>query len=211
MFCSLIIFVKNPVEGQVKTRVAASVGHAKAVEVYVELLKHTRNVVSEILNRADSRRFRVSIYYGDYVNTADLWDELNVQKYLQTGNDLGERMRNAFANELAAGAASVVIVGSDCLELKPTHLEMAFGVLAKTDVVIGPALDGGYYLLGMNQLQSFLFENKPWSQSNLLEITETELTQKNSNYQLLEPLSDIDTWDDYLRATKRNADHALSL
>ena len=211
MFCSLIIFVKNPVEGQVKTRVAASVGHAKAVEVYVELLKHTRNVVSEILNMADSRRFRVSIYYGDYVNTADLWDELNVQKYLQTGNDLGERMRNAFANELAAGAASVVIVGSDCLELKPTHLEMAFGVLAKTDVVIGPALDGGYYLLGMNQLQSFLFENKPWSQPNLLQITEAELTQKNTNYQLLEPLSDIDTWEDYLRATKRNADHALSL
>ena len=88
---------------------------------------------------------------------------------------------------------------------------MACGVLAKTDVVIGPALDGGYYLLGMNQLQSFLFENKPWSQPNLLQITEAELTQKNTNYQLLEPLSDIDTWEDYLRATKRNADHALSL
>ena len=209
MFCSLIIFVKNPVEGQVKTRVAASVGHTKAVEVYVELLKHTRNVVSEILNRADSRRFRVSIYYGDYVNTADLWDELNVQKYLQTGNDLGERMKNAFANELAAGAASVVIVGSDCLELKPAHLETAFGALANADVVIGPALDGGYYLLGMNELQPFLFENKPWSQSNLLEVTETELTKKNVNYQLLEPLSDIDTWDDYLLATKRNAEYVF--
>lgn len=202
MFCSLIIFVKNPVEGQVKTRVAASVGHPKAVEVYIELLEHTRNIMAELIKIADLRRFKVNVYYGDFINEDDLWTELDVQKYLQTGADLGERMKNAFANEFAQGAASVAIVGSDCLALTENHLKAAFMALDKVEVVIGPALDGGYYLLGMNQLQSALFENKSWSQSTLLKETKAELKAQKTSYELLETLSDIDTWDDYLQATK---------
>ena len=202
MFCSLIIFVKNPVEGQVKTRVAASVGHPKAVEVYVELLEHTKNTMAELLKIADSRRFKINVYYGDFINENDLWNDLNVQKHLQTGADLGERMKNAFANEFATGAASVAIVGSDCLELETKHLKEAFMALDNAEVVIGPALDGGYYLLGMNQLQTALFENKPWSQPNLLKETKAELKAQKISYELLETLSDIDTWEDYLQATK---------
>ncbi len=202
MFCSLIIFVKNPIEGQVKTRVAATVGHSKAVEVYVELLEHTKNTIAELLQMADSRRFKVNVYYGDFINKNDLWNDLNVQKYLQTGANLGERMKNAFANEFAAGAASVVIVGSDCLALNSLHLQTAFMALDNAEIVIGPALDGGYYLLGMNQLRASLFENKPWSQPTLLTETKAELDDQKTSYQLLETLSDIDTWDDYVQATK---------
>ena len=108
-------------------------------------------------------------------------------------------MLNAFSDAFAAHATRVVIIGSDCLAIKPDHLEQAFRALDTHDVVIGPATDGGYYLLGMNQLHSFLFQNKPWSQPELLNQTINDLQQKSLTYTLLEPLTDIDEWDDYVR------------
>jgi uncharacterized protein len=203
MFQSIIVFVKNPVEGNVKTRVAATVGHSKAVEVYLELLHHTKNIVAEMLTTNLS--VRVNIYYGDFVNEADLWSDLNVKKHLQTGTDLGERMKNAFADQFAAGAARVVIVGSDCLALNITHLRTAFEALENNEAVIGPALDGGYYLLGMSELKHVLFENKPWSEPSLRQQTEAELKAHHISYQLIEPLSDIDTWEDYVLAKQQKA------
>jgi len=207
MICSLIVFVKNPIQGNVKTRLAATVGHEKAVEVYIELLKHTKKVIKKLLESAPtSVQFRVNVYYGDYVNSNDLWSELPVNKYLQSEGDLGERMKNAFKAEFVAGASQVVIIGSDCLMLRPRHIKNAMDELGTVDVVIGPATDGGYYLLGMKQLHPFLFENKSWSQSTVLEETLTDLTEKKLgdntqlSYSLLETLSDVDTWEDYLVA-----------
>jgi len=207
MICSLIVFVKNPIQGNVKTRLAATVGHEKAAEVYIELLKHTKKVIKKLLESAPtSVQFRVNVYYGDYVNSNDLWSELPVNKYLQSEGDLGERMKNAFKAEFVAGASQVVIIGSDCLMLRPRHIKNAMDELGTVDVVIGPATDGGYYLLGMKQLHPFLFENKSWSQSTVLEETLTDLTEKKLgdntqlSYSLLETLSDVDTWEDYLVA-----------
>jgi len=207
MICSLIVFVKNPIQGNVKTRLAATVGHEKAVEVYIELLKHTKKVIKKLLESAPtSVQFGVNVYYGDYVNSNDLWSELPVNKYLQSEGDLGERMKNAFKAEFVAGASQVVIIGSDCLMLRPRHIKNAMDELGTVDVVIGPATDGGYYLLGMKQLHPFLFENKSWSQSTVLEETLTDLTEKKLgdntqlSYSLLETLSDVDTWEDYLVA-----------
>jgi uncharacterized protein len=215
MICSLIVFVKNPIEGKVKTRIAATVGHSKAVEVYKELLKYTQNVIKELLKEAPaSIQFRVNIFYGDYINSNDLWNELPVNKYLQSEGDLGERMKNAFRDEFAAGADQVVIIGSDCMMLRPKHIKNAMDELIMADIVIGPADDGGYYLLGMKQLYPFLFDNKPWSQPTLLEETIADIKQVESsentrlNYYLLETLSDIDTWEDYLRALKES-EHEL--
>jgi len=207
MICSLIVFVKNPIQGNVKTRLAATVGHEKAVEVYIELLKHTKKVIKKLLESAPtSVQFGVNVYYGDYVNSNDLWSELPVNKYLQSEGDLGERMKNALKAEFVAGASQVVIIGSDCLMLRPRHIKNAMDELGTVDVVIGPATDGGYYLLGMKQLHPFLFENKSWSQSTVLEETLTDLTEKKLgdntqlSYSLLETLSDVDTWEDYLVA-----------
>ena len=208
MICErTIFFVKNPIQGNVKTRLAATVGHEKAVEVYIELLKHTKKVIKKLLESAPtSVQFRVNVYYGDYVNSNDLWSELPVNKYLQSEGDLGERMKNALKAEFVAGASQVVIIGSDCLMLRPRHIKNAMDELGTVDVVIGPATDGGYYLLGMKQLHPFLFENKSWSQSTVLEETLTDLTEKKLgdntqlSYSLLETLSDVDTWEDYLVA-----------
>jgi hypothetical protein len=191
---ALIIFVKNPIEGNVKTRIAKTVGHPKAVEVYRELLNYTRTVAETLPANTCTR----TVYYGDFINENDLWNGWS--KSLQSEGDLGYRMKEAFREQLALGAKSVVIIGSDCLALHPKHLEDAFTTLQSHDVVIGPSTDGGYYLLGMNTLHEALFNGMPWSQPTLLEKTMRVLDSQSLPYHLLEPLTDIDEWEDYLDA-----------
>ncbi len=192
MLPALIIFVKNPIEGEVKTRIAKTVGHAKAVEIYRELLQYTHEVV-ETLPVAD---YAKTVYYGDFINDNDLWN--GWQKAIQPQDgDLGDRMKQAFREQFALGADRVVIIGSDCLDLKPQHLQEAFQQLQEHDVVLGPSTDGGYYLLGMSLLHEGIFDGMPWSQPELMEETKAVLTQNNISYALLEPLTDIDEWEDY--------------
>ncbi|MCY7359174.1 MAG: TIGR04282 family arsenosugar biosynthesis glycosyltransferase [Rudanella sp.] len=191
----LLIFVKNPVPGTVKTRIARTVGNERATEVYRHLLAHTQQITR--LLPPDGPVWKRVVYYGDFINTNDGWN--GNEKRRQTGADLGERMLNAFFDEFAAGATRVVIIGSDCLAIRPNHLKQAFCALDTTDVALGPATDGGYYLLGMNQLYSFVFQDKPWSQPELLDQTLADLKQHSLTHTLLEPLTDIDEWDDYVR------------
>ena len=186
----LLIFVKNPMPGTVKTRIAYTVGNERAVAVYRHLLAYTQQITRML-------PWKRVVYYGDFINTTDGWSEY--QKFQQTGADLGERMLNAFAEQFAAGARRVVIIGSDCLQIKPDHLKQAFRALDTVDVVLGPATDGGYYLLGMKQLHPFLFQDKLWSQPTLLTQTLNNLSQNNLSCTLLEELTDIDEWDDYVR------------
>ncbi len=186
----LLIFVKNPVPGTVKTRIARTVGNDRAIEVYRHLLAYTQQITRDL-------NWKRVVYYGDFINTTDGWN--GYEKKAQIGTDLGERMLNAFAEQFTTGATRVVIIGSDCLAIRPEHLRQAFRALDTTDVVIGPATDGGYYLLGMNQLHPFLFQNKPWSQPELLVQTLHELNQSDLTCTLLEELTDVDEWDDYVR------------
>jgi rSAM/selenodomain-associated transferase 1 len=184
----LIIFVKNPVPGQVKTRIARTVGDAKAVDIYTHLLRYTQQLI-------ESFRGQRVVYYGDFVNPYDGWNDYD--KQLQTSGDLGERMANAFQEQFAAGADKVVIIGSDCLAITPAHLGQAFAALDTADIVIGPATDGGYYLLGMKQVHSFLFQAMPWSQPELRQLTELAIFQHGLTFAPLETLTDIDEWSDY--------------
>jgi rSAM/selenodomain-associated transferase 1 len=188
----LIIFVKNPIAGQVKTRIARTVGNEKAVAVYQELLHHTQSITKPLSDRK-------TVYYGDFINPDDGWNEYNKQLQ-RSPADLGERMQAAFEHEFSAGADRVVIIGSDCLALTTEHIHLAFDALNRTDIVIGPATDGGYYLLGMKQPKSFLFENMPWSQPELFQLTELAILQNGLTVELLETLTDIDEWADYQRA-----------
>lgn len=191
----LIIFVKNPVAGQVKTRIARTVGDEKAVAVYRELLRHTQAITQPLPDHK-------IVYYGDFINPDDGWN--GYEKQLQRSPaDLGERMLDAFRREFAAGAERIVIIGSDCLALTSDHIRLAFDALSQADIVIGPATDGGYYLLGMTQLHSFLFENMPWSQPELFQLTELAILQNGLTLKLLETLTDIDEWADYQRATQQ--------
>lgn len=205
MNCTLIVFVKNPVRGKVKTRVAATVGDDKALEVYLTLVNHTKEVVKEwFLTNETMLTKKVAVYYGDFVNNEDTWQETWIAKKIQPNvADLGERMKTAFEQELNEAGERVVIIGSDCLALRPAHISEAFAALEEHEVVIGPADDGGYYLLGMKQLQVYLFEDKPWSQSSLLTQTLAQLNALSTSVWLGEALSDVDTWEDYLRESER--------
>ena len=132
------------------------------------LLRYTQQLVQSFSGE------RV-VYYGDFVNPDDGWN--GYDKQLQTSGDLGERMAGAFQEQFAAGAEKVVIIGSDCLAITPDHLKQAFAALDTADVVIGPATDGGYYLLGIKRPHPFLFQDMPWSQPELRQLTELAILQ----------------------------------
>ena len=184
---ALIIFTRNPELGKCKTRLAETIGDEPALEVYKHLLNHTSSISKDV--KAD--RY---VYYSENIINEDLWDSAIFRKKIQKGEDLGERMMNAFLELLQIGYEKVVIIGSDILDLNTDHINTAFTQLEFHDVVIGPAFDGGYYLLGLKNLYPNLFENKVWGTSSVLKDTLNDL--QNSKIHLLKELNDIDTFED---------------
>jgi rSAM/selenodomain-associated transferase 1 len=190
---ALIIFVKNPVPSQVKTRLARSIGNQQAADVYTYLLAHTRRVTSGL------KEVQCLVYYADAVNGSDLWEGANYEKRTQQGANLGERMAGAIVEAIERGFSKVVIIGSDCLEIGEEHIRQAFRHLDEVDLVIGPASDGGYYLLGMKMLHPNLFEGIAWSSDEVLKATLTKSKAQGLSHRLLEVLSDVDDLEDYLK------------
>ena len=182
-----IVFVRNPELGKVKTRLSKTIGDKYALNIYILLLKHTESVLQKVSSDK-------VVYYSEKIQSNDLWSNRCFQKKLQKGNDLGERMQHAFETAFKEGYEKVVIVGSDLFDLKAVHIENAFKSLENHDLVIGPSLDGGYYLLGMKVLHPAVFKNKQWGTDSVLETTLKNLEQEN--VKLLEALNDIDTFDD---------------
>ncbi|MDA9267776.1 TIGR04282 family arsenosugar biosynthesis glycosyltransferase [Salibacteraceae bacterium] len=185
----LINFVKNPEIGRVKTRLAKTIGDEQALSIYQKLLLYTKEITKGL--NADK-----SVYYSEHIDNNDLWDNMLFSKHLQRGDDLGERMQNAFADAFAQGKERVIIIGSDCLELETYMIKEAFAVLENNDVVLGPAKDGGYYMIGMTAFLPTLFEDKNWSTDDLLMDTILDLKKMNAKYYLLKTLNDIDTIED---------------
>ena len=184
----LVLFIRNPELGKVKSRLAASIGNQKALNVYIELLNHTHQISLNV--QADK-----NLYYSESVVNSDIWDETIFSKNVQRGNDLGEKMLNAFKDGFAEGHEKVVIIGSDIFELQSSHITNAFDDLEKFDTVVGPAQDGGYYLLGTKQLIPELFKNKKWGTESVLKDTIADLDGLFS-VSFLETLNDIDVISD---------------
>jgi rSAM/selenodomain-associated transferase 1 len=188
---AIIIFTKNPVYGQVKTRLAATIGKDKALAIYEQMLGYT----AEITNKLPANKF---LYYSDSIGIGDKWsDDLYIKK-LQYGSNLGERMENAFHHLFGLGYHRIVIIGTDCPELTSAVISNAFECLSTYDVVIGPARDGGYYLLGMNKMYTGLFQDISWSTNNVLEETLNTCSGARLSTTMLEELSDIDTEEDLI-------------
>jgi len=183
----LIIFTRNPEPGKVKTRLATDVGDITAFKIYNFLLEHT---VSVTKNLAVSKE----VYYSEGIAQNDIWETEIFTKKLQQGEGLGERMKNAFEEGFKNGYQNIIIIGSDLYDLQREDLEKAFQLLQEKHAVIGPATDGGYYLLGMNQLLPEVFENKKWGTSSVLEDTLKNL--KGKNIGLLEARNDVDYYSD---------------
>ncbi|MCG2431467.1 TIGR04282 family arsenosugar biosynthesis glycosyltransferase [Aequorivita xiaoshiensis] len=184
---ALIIFTRNPELGKVKTRLAKTIGDENALEIYKFLLKHT----AEITKNLNVDKF---VFYSENINRNDLWNPDIFRKKLQFGNELGERMKNAFSDVFSMGYESVIIIGSDMFDMDTQDLKTAFVSLQTSPYVIGPASDGGYYLLGMKQLNTKVFENKVWGTDSVLKSTLNDLRQ--FKYTLLDEKNDIDYYED---------------
>jgi rSAM/selenodomain-associated transferase 1 len=114
------------------------------------------------------------------------------QKFLQSKGDLGQKMESAFIAGFAAGYKSICIIGTDCLDLRGRIITEAFEKLLSHDITVGPAADGGYYLLGMNRLYADLFKNKQWGTGTVLTDTLDDVKSLGLSCWQLEVLNDID-------------------
>ena len=184
----VIVFVKNIKLGKVKTRLAKTIGNQGAFEVYSELVKVTERATENL--EADLR-----VYFSDAI-VETKW--LGIYKTVQEGDDLGARMKNAFQKGFEDGYERIVLIGSDLPSISASHINSGLEKLLTKEVVFGPAEDGGYYLVGLNKKHYFIFENKPWSQSNLLEETIIELQNRDIICATLVTLNDIDTFEDLI-------------
>lgn len=187
---NLLIFIKNPEPGKVKTRIAQTAGDERALQIYKELLRHTREVALSV----DARRI---LFYSDEIIGQDEWSSQDFQKMVQHGSDLGERMSNAFILGLIQPDDKAVIIGSDCASLTPDIIEDAFQKLEAYPFVIGPSTDGGYYLLGMTKHQRVLFKDMQWSTNEVFANTVERIEQLGQRYYLLPKLTDIDYEEDW--------------
>ncbi len=178
------VFAKAPVVGQVKTRLCPPLDFEQATQLY-------RQILDETIQRFTGQFFTLVICYAgseDYFS--DNYPQLARQP--QQGCDLGERMANALQGFLAAGYRQAVLIGSDSPDLPLTHIAQAFDALQQSDVVIAPADDGGYVLIGESTHQPQLFEQMPWSQEGLMPQTKRVLDLHRINWQQLPGWEDID-------------------
>jgi len=192
---ALIIFTRNPELGKVKTRLATTIGDAAALEVYHKLLEHTVDITQTL--KVDK-----FVFYSEQIQENDHWDTTIYYKELQKGTNLGERMHHAFELLFKKGYRQIIIVGSDIFELTTKNIQEAFTGLDTANFVVGPALDGGYYLLGMNTLNKSLFEHKKWGTSTVLKATLKNLAHEK--VALLATKNDIDTYDDLKKSSEFN-------
>jgi rSAM/selenodomain-associated transferase 1 len=195
----LLIFAREPVLGRVKTRLAADIGPAAALATYRELLALTAAAVQAAqvpatvwLAEAPAEHALGLVAAENLAAARPEWPGLPWRVQPAAGA-LGERMAHAFAEAFAAGAGRVVIIGTDCPGLTADFLRQAFAQLATHDLVIGPATDGGYYLLGMNELQPSLFTNKQWSTATVLPATLADAVHLGLRVAQLPTLADVDS------------------
>lgn len=183
----LLIFTRNPELGKCKTRLAATVGNQKALDIYNFLLDHTAALTKKV-------HAAKQVWYSEEIWENDIWDSSAFDKKLQQGGDLGVRMAHAFQEGFMAGFERIIVIGSDMFDLTTADIDKAFTALVNKDFVIGPADDGGYYLLGMTAFNGALFQNKSWGTETVLQDSLDDLNQKNIH--LLETRNDIDLYED---------------
>jgi hypothetical protein len=199
----LALFARRPVPGRVKTRLIPALTARLACRLHQAMLADAIAVLEAAA--ADERW----LYWADSsldaaAGAADaaLVLPLGVREGVQSGADLGERLERAFS-ELLAGGSQAVVFGSDCPWLGVEHIERAFGALERADLVVGPASDGGYTLIGLRAPQPELFRGIDWGSPRVLEQTLAHARERGLTVERLETLDDVDTAENLVRAIER--------
>jgi hypothetical protein len=190
---TLIVFVKFPEPGKVKTRIARELGAERAAEIYEQMAK------SVIANVSLSDTYGTVIYFDPPEREKDVraWLGTGNSSYEpQSGGTIGDRMSDAFERVFSSGAEKAVLIGTDVPDIYAHTVTAAFDLLRETDVVIGPASDGGYYLIGLKNFEPYLFSGIEWGTTLVLEQTLDRIKKKDLGYKQLDTLKDVDTVDD---------------
>lgn len=186
----LIVFVKNLVVGNVKSRLALTIGYSNALEIYTDFQNKIHHVAIEI-------PFDKQVAYSSSIEKSDIWEPEIFNKTLQQGKDIGDRMFNAFSDAFAKGYEKVVLIGSDIINPKSEILMEAFNQLYQFDLVLGPAIDGGYYLMGLKKPVKQLFDNKDWSTNRVFVQTLKSSFDLGLSIGLVPELADLDRIEDF--------------
>lgn len=200
---SVILFVRSPERGKVKSRLAAAVGRKMALEIY-------KGFVLDILETLRRGRypFRIFFYPGNSGERMIKWLGKDFMYSPQRGSDIGKKMGNAFVQSFSEGSERVVLIGSDIPDIPNSVIHKAFSSLDKSDAVLGPASDGGYYLIGFKN-GSFLpdvFHGIPWSTPSVYRETTEVFRRSNYRVHILRQWNDVDTLDDLRALFTRNQD-----
>lgn len=190
MRSALLIFIKNPVLGKVKTRLAKNIGDQNALKIYQHLLTKTIEVTYE-LTVCDKY-----VFYNEFIPTKDDWSDNEYQKELQKGENLGEKMKNAFKQAFDDGYKRVVLIMPDCPKLTDNMIESSYKALNTYDCVIGPTNDGGFYLIGMKEFNPNVFEGKEYSTEQVFNEAVEEFTNTGKSWFKLPVLTDVDYEED---------------
>ncbi len=187
---ALIIFIKYPEPGKVKTRLAKSVGFKRAAEMYRSLVEKNIAEIRPLLNSTCD--CWIAYDPPDFENQMRQWLSDDFSFLAQHGEDLTQRLTNAYSEILSHGYKSVAVLGSDTLGLRRELIEKTFHGLKTYDIVVGPAKDGGYYLIGMNTFSSKIFEDISWSTDKVMAQTLTKIRDLKWDHFLLDELDDLD-------------------
>jgi uncharacterized protein len=185
---ALIIFQKNRIPGQVKTRLAKTLGDEKALEIYDFMVANTHTCAKQ----ADVSTF---VYFSHQAEEQELWNYAQVTVQTQDP-DLGIRMFDAISEKLQEGFEKVVLIGTDFLDFKAEFITDAFSKLITRDYVFGPSEDGGYYLVGCKKIHTEVFYDKVWSTETVLKEALAEINTLGLSVDFTEIINDIDTEED---------------
>jgi rSAM/selenodomain-associated transferase 1 len=199
---ALIVFVRDPVPGAVKTRLASELTPRDAAELYRAMAE---DVVGEL---AAGERYDTIVFFSppDARRRIETWLGVDLALEPQRGGDVGARMASALAWAFDAGYERAIIVGSDCPLVEAADVESAFEELRSCDVVLGPSEDGGYYLIGASSVPEGIFEGMPWGEERVLAETVRRLERSGLAYRLVTRRFDVDRVHDVRRLLRACGD-----
>lgn len=198
----VIVFIRAPELGKVKTRLQKRLDAETVLHLY-------ENFVKDIIKTLSSSNYPIKIFFHPHYTEKKMsnWFGDSFSLYPQKGNDLGEKMSNAFHAMFSKGAHNAILIGTDCPDLDGSVFEEAFESLKHNPVVIGPAFDGGYYLIGFNSdaFDETIFQGISWGTKEVFEKTMIKCREKFQKVHLLPKWNDIDTFEDLIKFMKNKS------